>query len=96
MKVLAIIEVAPGASVESIRSQLVDELLASWALFLSGVLREAYATDKPTRLIFIFEADDVHQANAHVRTLPLVAQGLFRVELIELRPFANWAKLFAS
>ncbi len=95
MKFLAVIDVAPGAPMDQIRSGLADELRAAWALFAKGALREAYATEVPTRVVFVLEADDAAQANADLRALPLVAAGLFRIELTELRPFANWSRLFA-
>ena len=45
--------------------------------------------------MFVLEADDVADAQEHLRRVPLVAAGLFRVDLVELRPFVNWAMLFA-
>ena len=95
MKVLAIIDVASDARMETVRSQLADEVKGSWALFASGVLREAYATAAPTRVVFVLEADDLASAEEQLRKLPLIGAGLFRVELVELRPFVNWATLFA-
>jgi hypothetical protein len=95
VKILAIIDVAPGARMEAVRDRLADELKGSWALFASGVLREAYATAAATRVIFILEAEDVPSAEDHLRKLPLVAAGSFRFELMELRPFVNWSTLFA-
>ena len=96
MKVLAIIDVAPGAQMETVRSRLADEIKGSWALFASGVLREAYATAAPTRVVFVLEADDLAHAGEQLRKLPLIAAGLLRFELTELRPFVNWATLFAG
>ena len=58
-------------------------------------MREAYATPSPTRVVFVLEAADAEAALEHLRKLPLVATGLLRVELIELRPFVNWSLLFA-
>lgn len=95
MKLLAIVDMAPGADLQTIRNDLAKELSASWALFSSGVLREAYATATPTRVIFVLEADGTGEAEAHLRKLPLVAAGAFRFELIELRPFVNWSALFS-
>jgi hypothetical protein len=95
MKILAIIDVAPGAPVERVRDELANELKGSWGLFASGVLREAYATAVPTRVIFVLEADDVARAEEHLRKLPLIAAGLLHFELVELRPFVNWSMLFA-
>jgi hypothetical protein len=95
MKVLAIIDVAMGSHLDEIRPKLVDELRGSWALFSSGVLREAYATAVPTRVVFVLEAEDVARAEVHLHTLPLIATGLLSVQLVELRPFANWGALFS-
>ena len=95
MKILAILDVLPGAPMESIRANLADELKGSWALFASGVLREAYATARPTRVVFVLEAEDAAHAEEHLRKLPLVAAGHLNFEIIELRPFVNWSMLFA-
>jgi len=94
MKLLAIVDLAEGAPLERVRAELASELKASWALFAADVLREAYATASPTRVVFVLEARDAAAAEGSLRTLPLIAAGLFRVELIELRPFVNWSMLF--
>ena len=96
MKILAIIDVAPGASMESIRAEIKNEIMGSWKLFSSGVLREAYSTATPSRVVFILEADDVARARAHLCDLPLVTAGLLSLELVELRPFTNWSMLFSG
>jgi hypothetical protein len=67
MKILAIIDVAPDARMESIRNELASEIKESWALFASGMLREAYATAAPSRVVFVLEADDVSSAEEHLR-----------------------------
>jgi hypothetical protein len=95
MKVLAIIEVEPGGNIDRLRQELPHEIRESWALFASGILREAYATATPSRVVFVLEAENASGAEAHLRALPLVAAGLLRVELVELHPFVNWSALFA-
>jgi hypothetical protein len=96
MKILAIVDIAENASVDRIRAELKSELRASWALFSSGVLREAYATEEPTQVVFVLEAPDIAAARQALDGLPLVAAGAFRLKLTELRPFANWSMLFGS
>lgn len=96
MKILAIIEVKPGADMDRLRKELPQELQGSWKLFAGDVLREAYATASPGRVVFVLEAKDVAAAEDHLRGLPLVAAGMLRVELMELRPFVNWSMLFAT
>lgn len=96
MRVLAIVQMLPTADRGKVISQLNDELKASWKLFEQDVLREAYGTDIPGRVVFIFEASDITVAQAALNGLPLVQAGCFDVQLIELRPFANWSRLFAN
>jgi hypothetical protein len=96
MKFLAVIEVVPGAPIEAIRGDLPQELRGSWALYASGVLREAYATESPSRVVFILEASDAADAKRHLDALPFFARGAMQVHLVELRPFVNWSMLFAQ
>jgi hypothetical protein len=96
VKVLAILTKKPLASLETVRAELASEIRGSWGLFATGVLREAYATENPSRVVFVIEADDLAAAERHLARLPLVAAGIFLVELMELRPFVNWAILFAN
>jgi len=93
MRVLAIIEVAPNSSIDVIRAELENELREAWRLYSSGVLREAYATDPPTRVVFVLEAQDMTRAEEILSGLPLIASGLMRASLVELRPFTNWSAL---
>jgi hypothetical protein len=96
LKVLAIIEVAAEARPDHLRAGLIEELKASWDLFAAGALREAYATEAATRVVFVLEAFDAEDARRILGALPLIADGTFRVDLIELRPFRNWSLLFAG
>ena len=96
MKVLAIIDLAMGVEPREALSRLDEELLGSWRLFGSDVLRETYATEDPRRVVFVLEAADLKVAEDALATLPLVKLGLFTVQLTELRPFANWSRLFSQ
>jgi hypothetical protein len=94
LKLLAMIDLKPGSRMETVRSELANEIKGCWELYLSGVLREVYATAIPTRVIFVLETDDVAAAQRHFAKLPFVVEGLLHIEWVELRPFANWSKLF--
>ncbi|HEY0801365.1 MAG TPA: hypothetical protein VGD54_11015 [Steroidobacteraceae bacterium] len=96
MKVLAILDLAPGVQLETVRAQLEGEIKCSWGLYASGALREVYATAIATRVVFVLESENQSAAEKNLRLLPLVAAGLFKIELIELRPFVNWSRLFAQ
>jgi len=96
MKILALITVAPDVGMDAIGNSLIDELMASWDLYRSDVLREAYATQAPGRIAFVLEAQDAAQAGQILGQLPLVAAGCFAIDITELRPFGNWSRLFQS
>ncbi len=93
MKLLAIVDLVPGADPAALRASLVEEVEHSWALHATGVLREAYATAEPTRVVFVLEAPDRAQAEAVLAGFPLIRQGLLRFEVTELRPFLGWRLL---
>ena len=94
MKILALIDVAPDADLQKLRAGLTDEVRGSWELYTTGILREAYATATPTRVVFVLEAASFDDARGQLARMPLVIAGLMHIELIELRPFANWSLLF--
>jgi hypothetical protein len=96
MKILAIVDVAPGADLQKVRQGLVDELRVSWRLYTEDVLREAYATAAPSRVVFVLEASSAVEAERQMAGMPLVVAGLLKIEFIELRPFANWSLLFGA
>ena len=96
MKVLAVVSLAASADLSEVRRLLVEELRGSWTLFSENIVREAYMTDDPSRVVFVLEAEDLAAAEGRLQKLPLVKSGAFTLQLIELRPFANWARLFAD
>ncbi len=94
MKVLAIVDLSATADRAELVRRLNEELRESWKLFSADVIREAYATGDPTRVVFVLETGDIAAARTALQQLPLVAIGYFTIQLIELRPFSNWARLF--
>ena len=66
-----------------------SELKACLGLLAADVMREAYATASPTRVKFVPDTQDKAQVEHSLATLPPVTAGLFRFELIEVKPFAN-------
>jgi hypothetical protein len=95
VKILVLVTLKPDAPLEMVRAQLLEELHGSWSLYRSGILREVYATESAARIVFVMEAENAAAASANLAALPLVAAGLFDLQLMELRPFANWSILFA-
>jgi hypothetical protein len=103
MKVLAIMTLKPEASLESVRAELANEIRGAWSLFSSGVLRETYATEIPSRVVFVIETDNRAAAEHHLARLPLIGQ--FRLTDSRRRndrgndhpgPASPWIRVFCS
>jgi len=93
MKILALVSLKKGVPLAQVKPELQAEVQGSWHLYVSGVLREAYLTESATTVVFVMEGPDLQAAAEELGKLPLVAKGLFDVQLHEMRPFANWAML---
>jgi muconolactone delta-isomerase len=72
------------------------EAARSWELFRTGVIREmCWRTDRRDVVIFL-EAADAAAAEAALATLPFVEAGAISFEVVGLRPYDGWARLFAG
>jgi len=70
------------------------ELRALWRLYGEGVVREMYAPGGPGAVL-VLEGDSAREVEAALSRLPLLAADVMSLEVIELRPFAALAMLFA-
>ncbi len=77
-------EIAPHAE---------SELRALWELYRSGTVREMYSPGNPGAVL-VLEADSVDTAQQLLAQLPLMANEIMTLELIELRSFAAFQMLF--
>ncbi|CCE01181.1 hypothetical protein [Bradyrhizobium sp. STM 3809] len=96
MKILCTVTLSPTADRAEVAHRLSEELRESWALYLGGIIREAYQTDDPAQIVFVLETADIPAAEAALDRLPLVRGGSFTCQLTALRPFSNWARMFAT
>jgi hypothetical protein len=65
-----------------------------WNLYQDDLLREVYfRADRPNGVL-LFEVRDVAAARAAIDGLPLVAAGLIDFDLVPLRPYPGFARLF--
>ncbi len=65
-----------------------------WDLHQAGVLRELYFRDDRHAAVLMLECPTHAEAEAHLNSLPLVQAGLIRFELIPLRAYPGFARLF--
>ena len=67
-----------------------------WELYQADVLREIYfRADRPNGVL-VLEVPDLAAARKVIDSLPLVAAGLIDFDLVPLKPYPGFARLFAE
>lgn len=94
MKILALEVQAKGVTREQFIPYLEDEARAVWELYQSGVIRELYFRADRSEAILILECANVKEAKQTLAALPLVTAGLIRFDVIPLRPYPGFARMF--
>ncbi len=95
MRFLAIERAVPRVSSERFTPDLLEaEAMRVWQLQQAGVLRELYFRTDRRDAVLMVETADVEEAREALATLPLVEAGLIDFELIPLRPYDGFARLF--
>ena len=96
MRILALETEAPGATEAAFLTLARDEATALWALVQAGVVRETYFRTDRADAVLVLECRDLDEARDRLGTLPMVRAGLIRFELVGLRPYPGFARLFAD
>ena len=96
MKILAIEHETPGLTDDDFAPHLEAEAWRAWDLHQAGVIRELYFRADRAEAVLVLECEDVTAAEAVLATLPLVAAGLIAFELIPLRAYPGFARLFGE
>jgi hypothetical protein len=97
MKILALERPVPGVAPESCTPALLrSEARRAWELQQAGVIRELYFRVDRDEAVLVLEAADLAQARATLADLPLVRAGLIEFELVPLRAYPGFARLFPA
>ncbi len=96
MKILAIEHEIPGTSGEQFKPHLQAEAVRVWELYQTGIVREIYFQQDQTMAVLMLECASAEQAAQALGTLPLVKERLITFEVIPLRPYPGFARLFAQ
>jgi muconolactone delta-isomerase len=84
VKILALIDLAPGATPDKFAPLLKEEAARAWELYKEGVFREMnFRTDKPG-VVNILECDSLDDARDVLNSLPMAKAGFFTFEVIPL------------
>jgi len=96
MKIIALERVIPGIEDNAFVPHREAEARKIWELYQAGIIRELYFRTDRTEAVFILECDNISTARNHLGTLPFVKAGLIIFDLIPLKPYPGFARLFRS
>lgn len=96
MRIIAIEVEKPGLNKRDFVPHLRDEAREGWRLYKEGFIREMYFRDDKTEAVLILEAKDLNEAKTKLARLPLVKNGLITFELIPLKPYHGFERLFVN
>jgi hypothetical protein len=96
MKVLAIEHSRPDATGEMFRTHARAEAARAWELHQQGFIRELYFRADQDEAVLVLECGDLAAARELLNSLPLVVSGLIDFELIPLKAYPGFARLFGD
>jgi hypothetical protein len=96
MKILAIEKDVPGITSEHFKPYLRAEAQSVWELYQSGVFRECYYREDHSNAVIILECSNLVEAQNILNTLPLVKEKLIKFEMIPLKSYPGFSRLFAK
>jgi hypothetical protein len=95
LKILAILRPDDGGDLgAAIAARAHEELGLLWNQYREGLVREIYSPGGPGAVLIV-EAGSLESAHSALGELPLLADEIMTLELIELHPFAAFEMLFS-
>ncbi len=94
MKIMALEHELPGATAEKFQKYGVQEARKVWDLYLAGMIRELYFRADRDEAVLVLECNSREEAQATLADLPFVREGLITFELISLKAYPGFERLF--
>lgn len=96
MKILALEHDLPTATAEGFQKYAKDEARKVWELTQAGVIRESYFRADRSEAVLVLECPSVDEAREALSTLPFVENQLIAFELIPLKAYPGFERLFVK
>jgi muconolactone delta-isomerase len=96
MKILAIEKEVPGIRDEQIEPHLKSEAGKAWELYQNGIIRELYFRADWDGAVLVLECSNAEEAKEALGSLPLVKNGLIAFDVIPLKSYPGFERLFAE
>jgi hypothetical protein len=94
MRILAIEKALPGVREDQFALYLKAEASRVWELYQAGVFREMFFRADRTEAVLLMECSSLEEAQQALDSLPLVEAGLITFDVIPLRPYPGFSRLF--
>jgi hypothetical protein len=95
MKILALEHELAGPKAEHFRAYAVAEARRVWELTQAGLIRESYFHADRNEAVLVLECSSVFDAEQALSALPFVQTKLIAFELIPLKAYSGFERLFA-
>ena len=94
MKILVLEKEVAGTTSEDFQPYLKAEARKVWELQQQNIIREIYFRTDRSCAVMILECHDVEEAEKNLKALPLVQANLIEFEIIPLKPYPGFERLF--
>jgi hypothetical protein len=96
MKILALEHELPGATAGNFQRLAEAETRKAWELHQTGVIRELYFRADRNEAVLVLECASLVEAQGILAEMPFVREGLIAFELIPLKAYPGFARLFSK
>lgn len=96
MKILALEHELADATPEQFQKYAKAEARHVWELTQAGIIRESYFRLDYNEAVLILECQSVYEAEEILSTLPFVQNRLIEFEVIPLKAYPGYERLFAQ
>ena len=94
MKIIALEHELPNATAEGFQQYAKEEARKVWDLVQAGVVRETYFRADRSEAVLVLECQTVDEAREVLSALPFVKNQLITFELIPLKAYSGFERLF--
>lgn len=96
MKILALEHELPQVAAKQFQKLAKDEARTVWKLTQAGVIRESYFRADRNEAVLVLECESTTEAQEKLSTLPFVQNKLIEFEIIPLKAYPGFERLFAE
>jgi len=96
MKILALERDVPGVTDGQCAPHLASEARRAWELQQAGVIRELWFRADRDAAVLVLECAGIEEARGALETLPLVREGLIDFDVVPLKAYPGFARLFEA